>query len=735
MGLQDIPIKRQVMAVIMLTSATVLVLTGLAFMISDLLSFRQRMVENLATIASIIADQSTAALDFRTEKEAQEILGSLRAEPHIVAAALYDSQDQIFVRYPAGKSISAFPVHSGRTGHRFEPGRLVFFVPVAQEENRLGTLYLVSDLGALYSRLRLYGASSVAVLIGSALVALLISTALQKRITQPILALAQVARVISERRDYSVRAPKVRGNELGLLTDAFNQMLSRIHEQTLALTESEGRKSAILESAIDCIITMNQDGKIVDFNPAAEKLFGRRRESVIGQTVADTIIPARLRSAHWAGLARFKESGQSQIVGRRIELPALRSDGTEVPVELAISSTPLPGGAVLFTAYLRDITERRRAEQSQSFLASIVGTSDDAIIGKDLTGTVVSWNDGATRIFGYSAEEMIGQPVSRLVSPDRPEEEEGVLGDVRQGVIRHFETVRIRKDGQPLNVSLTLSPIKNTSGQIIGISSIARDISERKQAEERIRELNAQLEQRVRERTRELTAANRELEAFTYSVAHDLRAPLRHIDAFTRILREDFAEALPQDAKGYLDNICKSSRNMSLLVNDLLNLASVGRKELKRQITPLEDLVEEVVKDLRGDTQGRAIKWEIQPLPVVRCDAGLMKLVFVNLLSNAVKYTRPRPLATISVGFHTDQGEGSVFVRDNGVGFDMKYSDKLFGVFSRLHRAEDFEGTGVGLATVERIVRKHGGRVWAEAAVDKGATFYFTMAGLGEEHG
>jgi light-regulated signal transduction histidine kinase (bacteriophytochrome) len=171
---------------------------------------------------------------------------------------------------------------------------------------------------------------------------------------------------------------------------------------------------------------------------------------------------------------------------------------------------------------------------------------------------------------------------------------------------------------------------------------------------------------------------------------------------------------------------------MSLLVDDLLNLARVGRQELRRQPTPLSRLVEEVLTDLRQDTAGRKLEWRIEPLPAVECDPGLMKQVFANLLSNAVKYTRPRAVAVIEVGCRKANGDTAVFVRDNGVGFNMKYADKLFGVFQRFHRAEEFEGTGVGLATVDRIVRKHGGHIWAEAVVDQGATFYFTVAGLAE---
>lgn len=234
-----------------------------------------------------------------------------------------------------------------------------------------------------------------------------------------------------------------------------------------------------------------------------------------------------------------------------------------------------------------------------------------------------------------------------------------------------------------------------------------------------------------RERQVQLASINQELEAFTYSVSHDLRAPLRHIDGFSKILLEEAASKLDGDALRHLTRIREGSQHMGRLVDDLLNLARIGRQELSRQVTGLNSVVESVVGELQADLQGRQIEFKIGQLPFVECDPGLMRQVFLNLLSNAVKYTRPRPRAVIEVDRLAVNGSQAIFVRDNGVGFSTKYADKLFGVFQRLHRQEDFEGTGVGLATVQRIIHKHGGRVWAEAELDKGATFYFTLDGAG----
>ncbi len=383
--------------------------------------------------------------------------------------------------------------------------------------------------------------------------------------------------------------------------------------------------------------------------------------------------------------------------------------------------------------------ERHRAERAaridRETLANIINSAMDAIISVDGSQRVTLFNAAAEKMFSCPAAEALGQPLDRFI-PARFREthrqavqEFGRTGATSRGMGHLRPLSGLRANGQEFPIEASISQV-NTDGEKI-FTVIIRDITERKRAEEEIQKLNLELERRVEARTAELTSSNRELEAFTYSVAHDLRAPLRHIDAFSKILREEYAAQLPPEAQRYLENIRHGSQRMNLLVEDLLNLARVGRQEIKCLPVSLSRLVEDVVTDLRAETAGRKVEWRLQPLPTVECDPGSMKLVFANLLSNAVKYTRPRPLAVIEVGaLPTNSAAGylTIFVRDNGVGFNMKYADKLFGVFQRLHRSEEFEGTGVGLAIVERIIRRHGGCVWAEGAVDKGAVFFISIA-------
>ncbi|MGD0816182.1 MAG: response regulator [Verrucomicrobiota bacterium] len=270
--------------------------------------------------------------------------------------------------------------------------------------------------------------------------------------------------------------------------------------------------------------------------------------------------------------------------------------------------------------------------------------------------------------------------------------------------------------------------VKNRTVQLaVANESLRREIAERERVEEAIRHINAGLEQRVLDRTAELAAANRELEAFTYSVAHDLQAPLRNIQSYVQLLEEEWAAKMPPEPGQYLQRIAARTKYLTQLISGLLNLSIIGKQELKRQQVGLKEIVEDVVASLKSDMPDRCIQWKIQDLPAAPCDPYLIRQVFINLLCNAVKYTRPRDLAVIEVGQTKVGAETAVFVRDNGVGFDMMYADKLFGLFQRLHPVAEFEGTGIGLAMVERIIRKHGGRIWAQAAEQKGATFYFTI--------
>jgi PAS domain S-box-containing protein len=360
---------------------------------------------------------------------------------------------------------------------------------------------------------------------------------------------------------------------------------------------------------------------------------------------------------------------------------------------------------------------------------AILGAALDAVITVDAAGTIRDWNPRAEVVFGWPAGEVVGKPADAVIPPEHRATYRSALahflatGDTT-GLGKRVELTALHRDGREFPIEVTVTPIRLDEEWLF--CAFLRDITDRRQGEHEIDRLNEVLEARVAERTTALAAANRELEAFTYSVSHDLRAPLRHVSSFVRIFADEFRETLAPKARHYLTRIEDGARRMGHLVDALLMLTRVAKQDLQTRATALTPLVERIVIALKADTTQRRIEWRLGPLPVVACDPRLMEVLLTNLLSNAVKFTRPREHAVIEVGQKTCDGDSVIFVRDNGVGFDMQYADKLFGVFQRQHPSEDFDGTGIGLATVLRIIHKHGWRIWAEAEVDRGATFFFT---------
>ena len=491
MALRDWPIKKKLTAILLLVSSLVLLLTSAAFVTYEVLAIRRTTLKNLSTLGRVIASNSTASLAFANEADAREILSALKAEPHVVAAGLYDKNGRLFSRYPAGLPLDALPPAPERDGYRFEEGYVIGLEPVAEVGNpRLGTLYLKSDMQAVSRTLRLSAAIGAGVMAISLLTAYLLAALLQGRISQPILALAEAAAAVSTRQDYSVRAPKLGEDELGTLTDAFNQMLGRIEDQNREL---------------------------------------RRYATELEQRVTDR----------------------------------------------------------------------------------------------------------------------------------------------------------------------------------------THELEERNEA--------------LRRNAAELLAANTELDAFAYSVSHDLRAPLRSIDGFSQVLLEDYSAQLDDAGRDSLQRVRAASQRMATLIDDLLKLARFTRSEMRTEAVDLTKIAQDIVADLQRSTPERQVEFAIAPGLEARGDARLLRVALENLLRNSWKYTAKQPRPRIEFESVKENGERVFRVRDNGAGFDMQYADKLFGVFQRLHSAADFEGTGVGLATVRRIITRHGGRIWAEGVVDKGATFYFTL--------
>jgi signal transduction histidine kinase len=473
---RDMPIKRKLMVIIALTSGLALLLSGVSIVIADSALYRRSIQRDLEGLAQVVADNSTAALAFENSQDAQQTLATLRARTYMVQACIYTVDSKVFARYARPGSPSECPKTVEAISEKIAGGNLFLFRPILLNDRKVGSLYFHYDLGEIASRQKLY----LVLVIGIALVSMLfvsfLSSRLQRLISLPIANLAASAQSVSETKDYSIRAEKQGEDELGLLVDSFNEMLTTIQERD-----------------------------------------------------------AELQRAH------------------------------------------------------------------------------------------------------------------------------------------------------------------------------------------------DQLEHRVIERTAQLEVANKELESFSYSVSHDLRAPLRAIDGFSRLVLEDYGDRLDEEGKSHLQRVCAASQRMGELIDDMLSLSRVSRNRMTRETVDLSGLADAVIAELRREEPGRSIQCTVEPGLRVEADSNLIRVVLENLLRNAWKFTRNKQPAKIEMGALQQNGKPTYFVRDNGAGFDMAYANKLFGAFQRLHKATEFEGTGIGLATVQRIVNRHGGKVWAEGIVEQGATFYFTL--------
>ena len=514
-----------------------------------------------------------------------------------------------------------------------------------------------------------------------------------------------------------------RAQQIQEVNNQLQKELDARKQAEQALRESEERFRAVAESATDAIVAADKSGHITYFNQGAERIFGYAARDVISRPLT-LLMPQRFHDAHRQGLARFLTTGEARVVGRTVELVGQRKDGTEFPLELSLASWKARGDT-FFTGILRDITERKRAEEllrasEERFHLMVKHVENHAIFMLDAEGRVATWNAGAERIKGYRADEIIGRHFACFYTPDdvRAGKPERLLQEaVSQGRCED-EGWRVRKDGSAFWANAVITALRDPHGTLLGFTKVTRDITER-----------TRLEQEIQQHSVALEAANKELDAFSYSVAHDLRAPLRAIDGFSRVLLEEHAPTLPPEAQHYLNAVRRNSQRMGLLIDDLLAFSRLSRQPLNKQLVRPADLVRQCVDELRAEQQGRRVQIAIGDLPACQADPALLKHVWMNLMSNALKYTRKQEVAVIEVGSREQAGACVYFVKDNGVGIDMQYADKLFGVFQRLHRPEDYEGTGVGLAIVQRVIHRHGGRVWAEAAVNQGATFYFTFEG------
>lgn len=597
MSQRQASIQKRVRAVILLASVVVLFVTAAAFVIYEAITFRTRLVRNLSTLASVIADNSGAPLAFENRAVADEILSTLKAEPDIEAAVLFKNDGGVFATYPKALPPSLLPRTLEGKGHHFGDGALILFQPVFQETKVVGTLYLRNSFLGLYAQLWRYAVIVLVVLLGAFAAAFLLSWLLQRRISEPILALTQVARRVTENRDYSIRAPKMTEDEIGLLTDAFNRMLTETQE-----------------------------------------------------------------------------------------------------------------------------SQERLGEQ-----ARLLDLSTDAIIVRGLEGRILFWNSGAEELYGWNRQEALGKKKHELLQTVFPQTMEHLIETLHRESRWAGELVQLRRDGAQIHVSTRWVLDPETSNRPAQILITDNDITLQKQAEELMRSEAKRLDALVEQRTVRLQETIGELEAFSYSISHDMRAPLRAMQGYAKALMIDYSEQLDAEAKHYLDRIFRAANRLDLLIQDVLAYSRVAKGDIKLHAVDLERLIDDIIStnpDFQPPHARIVVKRPLQP--VLGHDAYLTQCV-TNFLSNAVKFVSDGVVPEIHIRTEAIDGQVRVWFEDNGIGIDPAHYGRIFQIFGQVYPEKKYGGTGIGLAIVRKAAQRMNGEVGVESSMDSGSRFWLIL--------
>lgn len=613
MKLKDAPIQRKLMSVILLTSFVVLFLMGSAYIALEYIAYKRSLKSNVSVLGTVIASNSSASLAFDSPDEATEILNALKAEINIVAACIYDIEGNIFAIYPSGISSSFFPPVEDKNDYWFENGFLIGFQPVFQKDKRLGTLYIVSDLDAMYDQLRYFVFTGLLIILGSLFVAYFISKLLQKSISEPILALEQTAKIISEKHDYSVRAnPTSTGDELGALTVAFNQMLTQIESQ-------------------------NQE--IMTFNQNLEQKVNDRTYAL---------------------------------------------------------------------------------KQQNDFIEAVINSSVDMIVVFDIDMKYRMINKRATDFYSIDKEKILGQKILE-VFPDS--KETGMYEDL----VRALKGEYIHNSNYRSTVSHRFFenyyiPLKDTNEEIYGVLTIWHDITNIMEVNEKLESVNT-----------ELIKSNRDLEQFAYVASHDLQEPLRKIQTFSQLLGENINNE--ESIKKFHHKISQAASRMQNLIQDVLNFSRITKSEEAFIDTDLNNVLEILKMDYELMLREKSAVINHQKLPTIKGIPLQLSQLFSNIISNSLKYNLNNPVIDIHCEQMTESDLKNfpklnpnskyykIDFRDNGIGFEPQFSEKIFDIFQRLHHKHTYSGTGIGLGLCKKIVENHHGFIYANSEPGRGSTF------------
>jgi PAS domain S-box-containing protein len=532
---------------------------------------------------------------------------------------------------------------------------------------------------------------------------------------------------------------QVTGSVLGaeqLTAPAAGTTGAAVHDITARRQAEEQirRTAALLEVAHDAIFVRDLDGRITYWNAGAERTYGFSRAEAVGRISHDmlrTRFPEPLTSIEAA------TTGSSSWDG---ELTQRCADGRSIIVESRWAAQRAPDGSLLgFMEVNRDITARRQAEEEIRRTAALLEAARDAIFVRDLDGRITYWNEGAERTYGFSRAEAVGRISHDMLRTRFPEPLTSIEAATTGSSSWDGELTQRCADGRSIIVESRWAAQRAPDGSLLGFMEVNRDVTARKETEremrraaKKIRSLNATLEQQVRQRTIHLERANKSLEAFAYSIAHDLRTPLRGISGFAEVLVNDYGDQLDETGRTYATRVRAGCARMAALIDDLLNLSQVTQAEMNLQDVDLSAEVTAICDQLAARDPGRQVRVTVQDGVRVTADKSLIRGVLENLLENAWKFTAQRKDTVVEFATTpVDEAAICCYVRDNGAGFDPAYTGKLFQPFQRLHDASEFPGTGIGLASVQRIIERHGGRTWAEGIIDGGATIYFTLNAKG----
>lgn len=761
-NIKNLSIKNKLLGLILFVSFTMIVLGFSVVIINYVYTLKKNMIDNIMINAKLIGEYSVAPMSFDQREGAQEILEKLQTIPSIVNGYIFYKNGELFASYQTNQNIKIDKQLISHPRHQFKNKFLHATRQIIYHNTNYGTIYLVASTHELNLTITRYLGMMIIIILVLFIISYYLALKLQNIISQPLQTLVKTTQTISQEGDYSIRVTKYGNDEIGQLYDEFNEMLEQIQERESArnnaenaVRESEFRYRTLFQlSPIPIFVHSNKHFVFLN-NAAIETLGGQTSGEFIGKSIHDIILPdifpkedllptteTRTKQAEKRFLRLDNQIIYVESVENQIEYkgnPATQvvfqdiSDRKKAEQEILKLNEELEKRVQIRTDQLKKINQSLKKEirnrkyveknlrESEERFRAIFESTSDGIIVWDRNFICLYANKAFYKYSGIEKRKITGKSIDAGLGNFMdyiPRWRQRINQVLESGEPVWAEDSTTINDKQVFGESI-LSPIQNEKMEIFAVGVIYRDITERKLYEEKIKNYAGKLEE-----------ANKELEAFSYSVSHDLRAPLRSIDAFSKIVLEEELSALSENGKKYVQIVRDNAAKMGLLIQDLLDFSRLSRKPLIKQKVNIKEMVEYTIKDLYANyaPQNPAIIQEPSLDVEIKADASLLKQVFINIIDNALKYSSKNPNPQINIGSLRQNNELVFYIKDNGVGFDMKYADKLFGVFQRLHRSDEFSGTGVGLAIVNRIITRHGGRIWAEAGVNSGATFYFTVS-------